>query len=217
MQTSLSAMGMLWNPRGAGPTAASANPWIPLVALGMAAAFADYPLLVKLGAAELANARLSATPAGMTSFSILFFLGLKYSSPVLLPWFAWFTAACLSQYIHFVLDLDVAKRDVFRVSVYGCLPLAVERTLAGVISLICGSDCDRFNPLASNLAYFLDAKTTSIFWYEMAKGIDVFAVWAFFCVAWGLAAAIEEPRGRVLPETLVLWLAILSVKSWLLS
>lgn len=208
---------VLWAPREAAREAAGAAVWVPWGVLALAAGFADYPRLFRLGGAAFAQARMDATPEGMFPGSILFYLGLSYAAPLLLPLASWMAGRLLALYTQFVLDVKVGRRDIVRVVAFGFLPLAIERTLVGGLILLCGSSCDPLNPLASNLAFFLNPKETQVFWYEMARSVDLFSVWTIVLLGKSLGGRMEWPASRFLPGLLIVWVLGVIFRAWLLG
>jgi hypothetical protein len=180
--------------------------WLPLLALSLAGVFADYPLLLRVGSAGFADLRLAATPEGMTPFSILLFLALHYAAPVLLPIFALSLALWTYYYIRWALDIRVQAAGVRRIVAWGLLPLTLEKILVGILRLVCRSGCDSMNPAATNLAFFLDAKATPVFWYELARGADLFSIWALCVLSIALARDAESETAAVAPGLLLFWL-----------
>lgn len=213
----MKALRLLWSPREAALEAAASSVWLPLLVLALAGAFAEYPLLLRYGSAGFADMRLAATPDGMTPFAILVFLGLTYSAPVLPPVLALATAFLMFNYIRFALDIRVQAAGVSRIVAWGLLPLAMERILVGALRLLCKSGGDLMNPAATNLAFFLDSKATSVFWYEFARGVDVFGVWALCVMSIALARDAESTPEAVAPGLLLFWLLANLARGWLLG
>jgi hypothetical protein len=208
---------LLWSPRDAAPDAAASSVWLPLLGLSLAGAWADYPLLLRYGSSGFADMRLAATPDGMTPFSILVFLGLTYLAPVLLPVLALATAFLMFNYIRFALDIRVQAAGVSRIVAWGLLPLAMERILVGALRLLCKTGYDLMNPAATNLAFFLDGKMTSVLWYEFARGVDVFNVWSLWVTSVALARDAESTPEAIAPGLLLFWLLANLARAWLLG
>lgn len=207
---------VLWSPRAA-HDAAQGSLWLPLALLGATATFADYPLLLRITSAGVAQAKLSNSPEGLTSFSILVFLALQWAAPVLLPLGAVLTGRLLAFYVTFFLDNKVAAAPVVRIAAWGMLPLGLERVLTGAVTLACGANCDRFNPVATNVAFLLDPKQTEVFWYDAARGLGILAVWAVWSLSAALGHFAEEKTSRIWPAVAVLWAVLLVMRSWLLD
>lgn len=208
---------ILFNPGEAAATVHD-HLWLPLVVLGATTAFANYPALFQLGRPKVLQMRLDATPDGMHPLSIVIFLFLMIFAPLLLPLGAWLAGVLMHFYLRDILGIRVSSRRVLCFTAYGLLPLGVEQLLIGALRLFCrAGDCNLFNPLAANLAFFLNAKTTPVFWYEFAKGADVFSFWAALVLCLGLADVAElETVGIVIPVVLV-WVGIALVNAWLLA
>lgn len=208
---------ILFNPAEAAATVHD-RLWLPLVVLGATAAFANYPVLFQLGRPKILQMRLDATPDGMHPLSIVVFLFLMIFAPLLTPLGAWLAGVLMHFYLRNILDIRVSSRAVVCFTAYGLLPLGVEQLLIGVLRLFCrAGDCNLFNPVAANLAFFLNAKTTPVFWYEFAKHADVFSCWAALLLCLGLAALAElEPSVIVIPVVLV-WVGMALVNAWLLA
>src|SRR5262245_33756414 len=186
------ALSILWNPAGAGEDAARANLAVPLLLLGVANALPHYARLAHFGSTQLMQERINATPGGMYPSSMFLFTGITWLSPVLLPLFVLISAWLLEYFVGFALDTKVVRAEMRRLTAWGFLPLAVQAALAGVIILACRQDCAWFNPLASNVAFFMDAKETSVFTYELARGLDAFAVWAIVVTSRAIASLYDR-------------------------
>jgi hypothetical protein len=168
------------------------------------AAFAEYPPILRYGWIDLAQMKLKSTPSGMTRSTILLFTVFIWAAPLLLPIFAWLAGRFMNLFVHYALDLDVDRTQVVRVTAYGLLPLALERIVVGALRIGCHGGCDVFNPLAANLAFFLPSKSMEIFWYELARGVDLFWLWAVVVVCLGVAELTERrPAELVFPAVFV--------------
>jgi len=208
---------VLGGSREAGEEAARGPLWFPLIFLAATAAFAEYPRLVRLGAAEFAQARLDATPDGMYASAVFFYLAFTWMAPLLAPAAAVVTGIILAAYCRYALDIQVERLHVISTMAYGFLPLGFERLLTGALRIFCPASCNPLNPLASNTAFFLPAKSTAVFWYEAARGLDIFSLWALVLAARTLSSALEEPFGRLFPPLAVLGAAALLLRAWLLG
>lgn len=208
---------MLYSPRQAGPLAARANLWFALTVLALGGGVADYPLLFGLKPAGLVDARVQATPEGFTRPAILIFLILQIAAPILLPLAAWIAGEVMNAYLYLVLDAKVERREVLHVTAHGFLPFALQGFSAAAIRLVSGPDSNRFNPVASNVGFFLDSTETSVFWYEFARSLDLFAIWAMVITAVGLGGLTRRQSLVLLPPLAAAWLAAIAFKAWLLA
>ncbi len=191
--------------------------WLPLVVLGVTAAFANYPAIFELGRQEFLQMRLDATPDGMYPISLAILLLLTFFAPLLLPLGAWLTGLLMNFYIRHLLDIRVSRSRVVCFTAYGLLPLAIEQLLIGVLRLFCRGDCNLFNPVAANLAFFLNVKTTPVFWYEFAKGVDIFSCWAAIVLCLGLAVVAELEPWLIVPPVILVWAGTALFNAWLLA
>ncbi len=215
---STSAFEILYAPRRAAGAAANKRAWFPFLALAIAGGLADYPMLSRLGAAGLADARLQQTPSGLSSVTVFFFLVSQYAAPVLLPLAAWLSGLLLAIYLVFFLDARVKRRQAIRVMAWAFLPLALERLLAALFgALALNRDANPFNPLASNLGFFLDPTRTRPFWYGLAGSLDVFSVWAMALALLALASLARKPVSSVLPGVFLAWVTGVLLKSAILA
>lgn len=193
----MTAFPIVWSPSDTSARAAKASLALPLLLLGAANAFPNYALLFRYGASQLVQAKLDTTPSGMFPSSIFFFSAFTWAAPFLLPLVALAAAWVLTFYVSFFLDTKVHSGELRRLVAWGFLPLAFQKLLAGSIVLACGRDCDQFNPLGTNAAFFLDAKQTDVFWYEMARGVELFALWAMVITGRAIAARYQRSTPAV--------------------
>lgn len=191
--------------------------WLPLAVLGMTAAFANYPAIFQLGRHRFLQMRLDATPNGMYPMSLAIFLFLTLFAPLLLALGAWLTGSLMNFYIRHILDIRVSRRQVVCFTAYGLLPLAIEQLLVGFLRLFCRGDCNLFNPVAANLAFFLNVKTTPLFWYEFAKGADLFSCWAAVVLCQGLAVVAELEPWLIMFPVILVWVGTTLLNAWLLA
>lgn len=153
----------------------------------------------------------------MTRLGLLAFISLTYAAPLLLPALAWATARVMSAYLYLAFDTRTRPGEVTRVCAYGFFPLALGQLVTAGLLPFCGPDCNPFNPLASNLGFFLDPTATSVFWYELGRGLDLVSLWTLLAIAWGLEGLTQEPARYLAPPLATAWLALLAVRAWLLA
>ena len=205
----MTPLSILWNPAAVSERVAHANLALPLLLLGVASALPNYALLLRYGATQLIQLKLDTTPGGMFPSSIFMFTGLAWLSPFLLPLAVLLAAWILDYYVGFFLDSTVQGSELRRLVAWGFLPLAFQKLLEGILVLACGRECDLFNPLASNLAFFFDSKQTDVFWYEMARGVELFAAWAVIITGRAMATRYDSSLAAVITGVAaVYWLAV---------
>jgi hypothetical protein len=208
---------VFYEPRLAGPDLAGCALWLPLLLLAVSAALASYPLLFRLGAPALVDLKVHNTPEGLTRPAILVFLFLQFAAPLLIVIAAWLAGRIADAWLLFVLDAGAERRPVLRTTAYGMLPLAAGNVMAAAVRALAGPDSNPLNPLASNLAFFLNPAETAVFWYEFALGLDVFSVWAIFTAGFALAGLVRRKVGAVVPPLIGAWLGMLALRAWLLA
>lgn len=213
-----SAFEIVYNPRRAAEAAARRGAWFPLLVLAVAGGAADYPMLSRFGATGLIDARLQQTPSGLSSLQVLFFIASQYAAPVLLPIAAWIAGLFLSSYVVFVLDARVKRRQVVAVTAWAFLPAAFERLLSGAFRWFrLNPDANPFNPVASNLGFFLDPTSVRPFWYSLASGVDVFSLWTVVLAAVALGSLSRKPASSVFPAVVFAWVVGGLLKSAILG
>lgn len=208
---------VFYEPRLAGPDLAGCALWLPLLLLAVSAALASYPLLFRLGAPALVDLKVHNTPAGLTRPAILVFLFLQFAAPLLIVIAAWLAGRVTDAWLLFVVDAGAERRPVLRTTAYGMLPLAIGNVIVAAIRALAGPDSNPLNPLASNVAFFLNPAETPVFWYEFALGLDVFSVWAILAAGSALAGLVRRKVGAVVPPLIGAWLGMLALRAWLLA
>lgn len=211
------AFAILWSPRQASAQAARGSLFLPLILLALAGALPGVALLLHYGGPQLVQAKLDTTPGGMFPSSIFLFVALTWVAPLLWPVLALAAAWLLDYYMGFFLDARTSRSELRRLVAWGLLPLAIERVLAGMLIVFCGEECDLFNPLASNVAFFLQSQETEVFTYELARGLDVFSVWAVVITGRAIAARYERSVGAVAAGIAALFLLAVAARAWLLG
>ncbi len=208
---------IFYEPRVAGPQLAACPIWLPLLLLAGSAALATYPLLFRLGLLALVDLKVHSTPDGLTHPAMLVFMVLQLAAPLLLLLAIWLAGMLMNAWLLLVLDAGAQRRAVMRVTYYGMLPLAVGNVLLAAVRTAAGPDSNPLNPLASNLAFFLNPTETGVFVYEFAFGVDVFSAWAVIAVAHALAGLVRRPVAGILLPLIVMWLALLAMRAWPLA
>lgn len=134
--------------------------------------------------------------------------GSEYGSVVILLVFVLIEGALLMVAFNFILEAAVPFRTSLAIVFYGSLPLMLS-SLLGIVSLLIsnGENFNFQNPVASNLAYFLDRSSTSKFWYSVATSFDVFSIWVVILI--GMGFAINSDRKRVKVSTGIVTVAVL--------
>lgn len=102
-------------------------------------------------------------------------------------------AAVFMLVFNVLLGTQLTFRQFFAITCYGLLPLAVGTVVSlGVLFLKDPSDFDLQNPVASNLAAFLDPSTAPAWLTALAKSFDVFTIWCLLLFATGFSVAARK-------------------------
>lgn len=81
-------------------------------------------------------------------------------------------------------------KQIFSILTYAALPIIVKHALAIVVMFLKNpDDFNLQNPLAFNIAAFMDPINGNKFLYTLGATLDVFAIWTLFLGATGLKAA----------------------------
>jgi len=88
-----------------------------------------------------------------------------------------------------MMSAGLKFRQIFSVVCYAGLPSVIFSLLGIVVMLLKNpADFNIQNPLAFNVAAFLDPQATAKFVYSLALSIDLFSFWMIFLIATGLKA-----------------------------
>jgi hypothetical protein len=103
-------------------------------------------------------------------------------------------AALLMAIFNFVLEAGIPFRQALSTLFYATLPRSLLLIL-GMVVLLIGVDPSAYdleNPVASNMAAFLDPTTSSKFLYRFCTFIDIFAVWTVILLGMGFAKQAKK-------------------------
>jgi hypothetical protein len=118
-------------------------------------------------------------------------------------------AALMMFVFNFILEAGIPFKNALATWFYASLPRAVLFALLGIVVLLIGVDPSGFdlgNPIAANLAAFLDPATSSKFLYRLLGGIDIFAIWAVVLLGMGFA---RQSRKKMSAATGITTVAVL--------
>jgi hypothetical protein len=121
---------------------------------------------------------------------------LAYAGPVITLLAALVAAAILMAAFNFLLEAEVSYGRSLAVFLYSLLPGIVTALLL-IIILMAGVDLEGrnpANPVATNLAYFLDHHNTSKFVYGMARSVDVITIWSIILMGIGFKVNSAKPK-----------------------
>lgn len=121
----------------------------------------------------------------------------SYASPLISLILALITAAILMAAFNFIFEAQVPYMRSLAIYWYSSLPGIITAVLLIAI-LMAGTDFEGrnpANPVATNLAYFLDYHGTSKFVYGMARSVDVFTIWTIILI--GIGFKINSAKTRL--------------------
>jgi hypothetical protein len=102
---------------------------------------------------------------------------------------------------------------VFAVVCFAGLPMVIKFLLSIVVVFLKNpDDFNLQNPLAFNIAAFMDPLTSSKFLYTFATAFDAFAIWVVILTAIGLSAAAGRKKlsfGGALFAVLIPWVVFI--------
>jgi hypothetical protein len=110
-----------------------------------------------------------------------------YFSPLIALVFSLLIALILMAIFNFIHASEISFGRSLAILFYGNLPLTLISIL-GIVTLLFRTDMEGFNmrnPVATNVAYFLDYATTPKFLYGMASILDVLVIWAIVLLGMG--------------------------------
>jgi hypothetical protein len=108
-----------------------------------------------------------------------------------------------------MMSAGLRYKQVFAVVCFAGLPMVIKFLLSIVVVFLKNpDDFNLQNPLAFNIAAFMDPLTSSKFLYTFATAFDAFAIWVVILTAIGLSAAAGRKKlsfGGALFAVLVPW------------
>lgn len=113
-----------------------------------------------------------------------------------------------------LVGTQLTFRQAFAVTCYALLPYALATLLAFVLLFVKSpADFDLQNPVASNIAAFLDPNTTPAWLLSVGKSVDLFTVWVLVLLATGFSAAARKlDWSKALSWVVTAWAVWLVVK-----
>lgn len=133
-------------------------------------------------------------------FSAKFFRVFAYLSPAVILFFTLISTTALWATFKVGVGADTTFGQAFAISMYSGLPGLIGAIL-GMVSLFAGVNPEGFdvnNPVATNLAYFLDPDTTNKFLRGMASSLDVLIIWTIVLTGIGYACTSKVKRSTAI-------------------
>ncbi|HEY1678192.1 MAG TPA: YIP1 family protein [Candidatus Sulfotelmatobacter sp.] len=132
----------------------------------------------------------------------------SYFSPLLILLYALIATVTLWLTFKLLFGGQTTFGQAYAITIYGWLP-GIIGAILGTIALFAGINPEGFdvnNPVGTNLAYYLDADTTSRFVRGMASALDVLSIWTIVLIGIGYACTSKVKRST----------AIIVVAAWYL-
>jgi len=146
--------------------------------------------------------------ARQLSFSVKIFQGFAICTPLLVLFFTLISTVILWGTFKVGFSAETTFGQAYAIGMYAALP-GIVGAILGIISLFAGVNPEGFdinNPVATNLAYFLDQDTTGKFVRGMASSIDLITIWSVVLLGIGFSCTSKVKRST----------AIMVVVAWFL-
>lgn len=132
--------------------------------------------------------------------SAKFFTVFAYLSPFVILFFTLISTTALWATFKVGAAADTTFGQAYAISMYAGLP-GIIGAILGIVSLFAGVNPEGFdvnNPVATNLAYFLDPDTTNKFVRGMASSLDVLIIWSIILIGIGYASTSKVKRSTAI-------------------
>ncbi len=126
--------------------------------------------------------------------------GFGYGSPVLILFFSLISTVALWATFKVGAAAETTFGQAYAIVMYAGLP-GIVGAILGIVSLFAGVNPEGFdinNPVATNLAYYLDPDTTGKFVRGMASSLDVITLWSIVLMGIGFACTSKVKRGNAI-------------------
>lgn len=146
--------------------------------------------------------------ARQIQFSIKILQFFAYGSPAVILFFSLITTLILWGTFKVGFSAETTFGQAFAIGMYAGLPSIIGAIL-GIISLFAGVSAEGFdinNPVATNLAYYLDPETTGKFIRGMASSLDVFIIWTIVLIGIGYSSTSKVKRSTAIIVVACLYL-----------
>ena len=195
-------------PRAAFDSVARRPKFLLPLSLCMATAFAaNYAVVERIGVGPVVAANLKSHPrasaivAVVERHSVLSGLVLSANAAVMTALTVLAVAALLA--VMLKITMEASWRKVFSAVAHAMFGYFLVSGVLTALVVLLRPDFDGFdlnNPVATNLALFIDGRTANPFLYHLAASADVLSFWLLFLLATGLSAVVPRltPRASFL-------------------
>ena len=198
-------LGIFWDPKPVyRDLAAKPRWWVPMILLMIVSVTMIYTFSHKIGwetfiqkqieQQMMRNPQMTQPPAEQLQIGIKIAGTMGYVMSVIGgPIFALLIAALLTFVFKTLGGVDVTFKQSFSFTYYSYLPNAIAQILAIVVMFfVIPADFDLNNPVALNVAWFLDPATTPAWLRAPARFLDVFWIWSMLLTALGFSTATKR-------------------------
>jgi len=141
-------------------------------------------------------------------------IGYQFAPAIMMPIITLISAALLLG-ITAMMSAGLRYKQVFAIVCFAGLPTVLKFLLSIIVVFLKNpDDFNLMNPLAFNVAAFMDPLNSSKFLYTFALAFDVFAIWTIVLTAIGLSAAAGRKKlsfGSALFATLTPWVVFVGL------
>jgi len=125
---------------------------------------------------------------------------IAFANPLVVLLFSLIVTVVLWATFKIGFAADTTFGQAFAIGMYAGLP-GILGAILGIVSLFAGVNPEGFdinNPIATNVAYFLDPETTGKFVRSMASSLDVFAIWSIVLIGIGYSCTSKVKRSTAI-------------------
>ena len=138
--------------------------------------------------------------ARQLQFSVGLIRGIAYGNALAVLLFTLIVTVVLWTTFKVGFGAETTFGQAFAIGMYAGLP-GILGAILGIISLFAGVNPEGFdlnNPVATNLAYFLDPQTTGRFVHGLASSLDLFVIWSIVLIGIGYACTSKVKRSTAI-------------------
>lgn len=146
--------------------------------------------------------------ARQVNFSVMILKVIAFANPAVVLLFSLIVTVILWATFKIGFGADTTFGQAFAIGMYAGLP-GVLGAILGIVSLFAGVNPEGFdinNPVATNLAYFLDPETTGKFVRGMASSLDLFVIWTIVLIGIGYSCTSKVKRSTAIIVVACLYL-----------
>jgi hypothetical protein len=138
--------------------------------------------------------------AKQVQISIRILQVFAFGSPIVILFFSLIATVILWATFKVGFSAQTTFGQAYAIGMYAGLP-GVIGAILGIISLFAGVNPEGFdinNPIATNLAYYLDPDTTGKFVRGMASALDLFIIWTIVLIGIGYSSTSKVKRSTAI-------------------